>query len=496
LELGCSSAEPEVGGSGANALLARIRESLCSPHINRLLAWSVVLLAFVVALRAVFGRVAIWQSASGHVLLETSGVLLACGIIYCLWVQYCLLGERWILLVTIAFGGLVLGGLFHTLSLAFALGGSSALQKLAPWCAAGCKAASACALVFAARSTAVYTKQDCRKIGLRTLVGLFVLPGCLIALALKVMKAWPQINDALSGIPAVIMHHLMGWEYHSLLANLLFLAILLAAFTAFSRRYSREEDAFSEGVIKYLLLSVIGQTASLISTDAYGLCWWASHLFGIAALLILLIKLGAEFGASYANAHARIEHLEAVHYMSSRLSNTLDLRVVLLALVSDTAGMLSARFASVMLADDTGEALTTVVTHGLPEDLLSPIEPQAVEGSGRPGFYSGHTARAFREKRVCVVDDVYTDIEFVPWRLLAQCDGYTVSVPLAYQEIPLGVMNLFFDRHIPLNDERIRLFQTLASSATAAIVNAQLYSKGVRGKSEEVPWLHNIRLAS
>jgi len=158
--------------------------------------------------------------------------------------------------------------------------------------------------------------------------------------------------------------------------------------------------------------------------------------------------------------------------------------------------MLSARFASVMLADDTGEALTTVVTHGLPEDLLSPIEPQAVEASGRPAFYSGHTARAFREKRVCVVDDVYTDIEFVPWRLLAQCDGYTVSVPLAYQEIPLGVMNLFFDRHVPLNDERIRLFQTLASSATAAIVNAQLYSKGVRGKSEEVPWLHNIRLAS
>jgi len=479
-----------------NALLMRIRGSISHPYVGRLVVWSLALAALIVTLRMVFGHAVICQGAGGHALLETCGILFTGGIIYCLWLQYCVSGERCILLVIVAFSGLVLGGLLHALSLASAFGGSGALQRLALQCAAGCKAASACVLVGAAYSATVYGKQDCRRVGLRTLADFFVLAGCLIVVAHEIAKGWPRISGALSGIPAAIVNHIGGWSHYSLPANSLFLVILATAFAAFCRRHLREEHAFTDGVTKYLLLSAIGQVANLISLGNYDLCWWASHLFGLAALLVLLVKLGMEFGASYADAHARIEHLEAVHYMSSRLSNTLDLRVVLLALVSDTASMLSARFASVMLADEAGETLTTVVTHGLPEDPLSPVGPRKVEGNGRPGFYFGHTARAFRDRRVCVVDDIYTDAEFVPWRLLAQYDGYAVSVPLVYQEIPLGVLNLFFDRHVPLNDERIRLFQTLASSATAAIVNAQLYDKSVQSQSAHVPSLHGIRLAS
>lgn len=78
------------------------------------------------------------------------------------------------------------------------------------------------------------------------------------------------------------------------------------------------------------------------------------------------------------------------------------------------------------------------------------------------------------------MDDVYTDVEFVPWRLMSKHDGYAVSVPLIYHDVALGVINLFFERHIPLNDERIRLFQTLASSAAVAIANAQLYDRSLQ----------------
>jgi len=454
------------------------------------------LAGFVVALRLGFGHALVWPSAWGSVLLEISGILFICGIIYCLWVQYRVSGEQWILLVVSAFSALVLGDLFHLLSSASAFGGSGALQRVALRCSAGCNAASVCMLAAAAWSTAVCGKEHRRMIGLRALAGVLTLAGWLVLLVLEMPKMWLRMCDVLYGIPSAIMYHIGAWLHYSLLWDLLFLAILLVAFAAFCRRYLRDEDAFSDGVTKYLFLSAIGQAASLVCVGEFDLCWWASRLLGVSALLVLLIKLGTEFGASYADAHTRIEHLEAVHYMSSRLSNTLDLRVVLLALVSDTASMLSARFASVMLADDAGETLTTVVTHGLPEDMLNPTEPRKVEASGPPGFHSGHTARAFRERRVCVVGDIYTDVEFVPWRLLARHDGYTVSVPLVYQEIPLGVMNLFFDAHVPLNDERIRLFQTLASSATAAIVNAQLYDKSVQSQSAHVPSLHGIRLAS
>jgi GAF domain-containing protein len=152
----------------------------------------------------------------------------------------------------------------------------------------------------------------------------------------------------------------------------------------------------------------------------------------------------------------------------------------------------------VMLVDDTGETLKTVATHGLPESPLKSSESQKIEGSGRPAFYSGHTARAFREKRVCIVDDVFTDVEFVPWKVLAQCDGYAVSAPLVYQDVALGVLNLFFDAHVPLNDERIRLFETLASAAAVSVANAQLYDRALESHPSDADTanLFRLRLAS
>lgn len=64
-------------------------------------------------------------------------------------------------------------------------------------------------------------------------------------------------------------------------------------------------------------------------------------------------------------------------------------------------------------------------------------------------------------------------------RLLAENSGYVVSVPLIYQNVALGVLNLFCNKHVPLNDEKMRLFQTVASAAAVAIANAQLYEKSL-----------------
>ena len=70
-----------------------------------------------------------------------------------------------------------------------------------------------------------------------------------------------------------------------------------------------------------------------------------------------------------------------------------------------------------------------------------------------------------------------------------------MSVPLVYHDLALGVLNLFFERHVSLNDERIKLFQTLASSASVAIVNAQLYDRTL-SESEEGESPFSLRLAS
>ena len=429
-----------------------------------------------------------WRNPIAHSLLEMCGLLVTGGIIYCLWVQYRVTTERKALLATTAFSGLLMGEFAHVVTSGLAQFHASALYKWGLEYHEGWKIAAALILIASARTSALGNKQTCRRTGIRTLcdsiIISFIIAGVLTLIGRSEHVYAHLLRQAGQALSSQYLAHV-------------FAAVFMgAALLVFIKRYVEQEDAFSDGLSRCLLLAVTSQGAWMMSSRAFDLAWWTSHVLAVVALLELLIDLAIEFGTSYADAQARVEHLEAVHHISSSLNNTLDLRVVMLVLASDIAEMLSARFASVMLADDAGETLRTVATHGLPESPLKSSDPQRVEGSGRPGFYSGHAARAFNEKKVCVVEDVHTDVEFVPWRLLAQHNGYAVSVPLVYQDVALGVLNMFFDLHIPINGERIRLFETLASGAAVAIANAQLYDRTLSAEvAAEIPF-RRLKIAS
>ena len=460
-------------------------EPLGHPDAIKLAAYWGLLSISIILLRILCWPIAVWPSAVSHMLLEVCSVLIIAGIVHCLWVQYCVSAERWILLATIAFGGLMLGDAAYAVALAAGSAGFAGVSKAGlPYCLAW-RVAAGCLLIMAARSHAVEDRQESCRAGLRSIIGALAFSLFIAFIALELVKSWPRMQSALPAALTAILYSIGRAVSSPITIHAISLAALGTAFVLFARRYFRNEDAFSEGITKYLLLASAAEVASLTSAAEYDMIWWVSHVLATCALLELVTHLWTEFAASYADAYARIEHMEVVHHVSSHLSNTLDLSVVLRTLVSDAADMLSARYASAMLADEKDEHLITAATYGLPKVALRRGRPHSTQESRYADFSSSHTARAFRERRVCVVDDVYTDVEFIPWRVLAHCDGYTVSVPLVYHEVALGVLNLFFDRHVPLNDERIRLFQTLASAGAVAIMNAHLYSKSQHGKAGE-----------
>ena len=467
-----------------NSPLGRIGETLRHPHVVRLAVAGAILGAAIVGLCRYASPGVTWRNPLAHSLLEVCGVLITGGIAYCLWVQYCVSTERRLLLAMIAFSGLMVGQFTHALVSAFSQYGSSAsytwsLEYYVAW-----QTVAALILIASARNSVREDKPGCRRTGIRALSASIAGSLLIAGIIISIIRSWNGILGSQPAIYACVLSHAGRLASSPFFIHGLALAASTAAMVVFAVRYVDQEDAFSDGISRCLLLAVGGQAAWLMSRGMFDMAWWTSHVFAVMAMLELLIDLAVEFGSSYADAQARVEHLEAVHQISSRLTTTLDLRVILLVLVSDISKMLSARFASVMMADDTGETLGTVVTHGLPESPLKSPEPLKIEGSGRPAFFSGHAARAFKEKKVCVVEDVHTDVEFVPWRLLAMHNGYSVSVPLVYQDVALGVLNLFFDKHIPVNGERIRLFETLASSAAVAIANAQLYDKTLATEAE------------
>lgn len=421
----------------------------------------------------------IWHSTTGHSLVEICGTLFAYGIIYCLWIQYSVTAERRILLATIAFSGFALSSLVQALLNLFDPNSVVNLYNMASIFCTAWYCASAILLIAAAGSTEIDLKERCRATGTRRLTDSVVLSLIFTFIAFEIYKLQPRLENIFPGISTWLLNGTSEWSFFTYLVPAALLALYVYAYFAFVKSYIRSEDNFSGGMQLFLLFMIGSNSTLIVSQGKFDISWWISQVLVAVALLVVLVKLGSEFGASYADAHARVDHLEAVHNLSSRLSNTLDLRIILLALVNETAEMLDARYASIMLTDEEGKTLTTMATYGLPDSPLGPKQPQPVEGSGRPGFYSGHTARAFREKRVCIVDDVHSDVEFVPWRQLSKHDGYSVSVPLIYHDVAMGVLNLFFDKHIPMNEERIRLFQTLASAGAVAIANAQLYENTI-----------------
>lgn len=461
-----------------DVLMVRIRESLTHPAVIKIFIWSFLAILPIIALGRLCDPMLHWQNPVAHCFLEIGGSFIAMGLVYCLWVEYCVTCERRVLLAMVAFGGMALGRIAHGLVslLPDADPGFKGLLIL-NWYSAW-QIATAVLLIIAARTKIVDDKQKSRKTSNVALFGSLIASLFGITLLINSAEYLPCIEKALSispssiaGMPTLVHPELI---YHTLSFT-----VYSLAFGLFAWNFIRNEDRFSEGVTVCLLLFAVSHMTAILSLGSSDPAWWFSHVYSIGALSVLLVKLGVEFGMSYADAHARVDHLEAVHYISSRLSNTLDLRVVLLTFVTDTAKMLSARFSSIMLADEDGESLATIATYGIIDASLQPSESQKVAGRGT-GFHAGHTARSFRERQICVVDDVFTDVEFVPWRLLAKYDGYSVSIPLIYHEVPLGVLNLFFEKHIPLNDERIRLFRTLAASASVAIANAQLYDKSLQ----------------
>jgi len=457
---------------------------------------SAAMMTGIVALRLMLPESSSWENPVMYMLIGMCNALVAMGVIYCLWIQYRVSGHRWVLLSTGAFVCLMTGEFLFIVQASILSGQSGWLGRLGYQYSQFWQWISACLLLAAVLERRTDSREETSKTGVRRLVELLVLVFCLVTIAILLAGKWDDITGRFSGLAAAVIYWANRWSLYSYIGQAFHLTLLISTLLGFTRRYMHEEDAYSSGVTRYLILATTAQFALTLSVRRSDLCWWLAQSLSAIGLLVLLTRLGEEFGRSYTDARARVEHLEAVHYASLRLSKTLDLRVVLLTLVSDTSTMLSARFASVMLADEEGKTLTTAVTHGLPENLIGPAKPQEVEGGGRPAFYSGHTARAFREKRICVVDDVYTDVEFIPWRVLAQYDGYTVSVPLVYQGFALGVLNLFFEKHVPLNDERLRLFQTLATSASIAIVNAQLYQSSLEAGTTDASEIFSLRLAS
>jgi hypothetical protein len=233
------------------------------------------------------------------------------------------------------------------------------------------------------------------------------------------------------------------------------------------RRYMTSSDGLS-GLACYFYVSMgVGLLFYLGCDDRFDRWYTMAQVAFCASWLVLVVGNGIENAFAHKEAGQRLEELETLHGVSWSLVGAGTLTELLNLFVSTLVNKLGARIAGVYL-DGGQSSLELAAICG--SDEAEPGTKYPLVASGPyPGFHSGHTAKAFTSREVQVANDVFVDVELVPWRIVAADDGCAASIPLADRDVCVGVLNVYFSDSAQLTTTRLRLLATIAAAATSAI---------------------------
>jgi len=195
----------------------------------------------------------------------------------------------------------------------------------------------------------------------------------------------------------------------------------------------------------------------------------------------LVVGNGIENAFAHKEAQDRLDELETLHDVSWSLVGAGTVGELLDLFVSTLVNKLGARIAAVYLADEPNWLRLAAVCGS--DEATVGIRYPLISDRPYPGFHSGHTAKAYASRHVQIANDVFVDVEFVPWRIIAQDDGCAVSIPLVDKDRCIGVLNVYFAEATEVSATRLRLLATVAAAGTSAVEFA--LSRQPASESEE-----------
>lgn len=265
-------------------------------------------------------------------------------------------------------------------------------------------------------------------------------------------------------------------------------ALICAALRANHRRYMAETDGLAGLLCYFLIACVAGLLFYCASAARFDRWSTISQMCFMWSWIVLVVGNGIENAFAHKEAGERLEELETLHDVSWSLVGAATVKELLDLFVSTLVNKLGARIAAVYLAEDS-PSLELAAICGSDETPVGKKYP-LVSDKPYPGFHSGHTAKAFASKQVQIANDVFVDVEFVPWKVVAQDDGCAASIPLVDNDVCIGVLNVYFSDAADLTTTRLRLLATIAAAATSAVEYA------LSKQAERFPDGEDIKLAA
>jgi hypothetical protein len=109
---------------------------------------------------------------------------------------------------------------------------------------------------------------------------------------------------------------------------------------------------------------------------------------------------------------------------------------------------------------------------GIDEPSVGTGRKCSLKPDRRPGFHCGHTARAYASGETQIIDVLYSDAEFLPWRTVAREDGIVVSVPMKSQGRVVAVASLFVPGVDNITPSQGKLLESIAVAVSPSIAEA------------------------
>ncbi len=250
---------------------------------------------------------------------------------------------------------------------------------------------------------------------------------------------------------------------------------LIGLFLLNCRLIRTTHDEIVPPVCYWSISMLLAAAVSLASWRSPEIHWWQTAGLELAGVAALLAGLTLENEIAHRSAGDQMDDLNAMQQISWTLVGASDLPSLASALAEAIHdGFRAGRVVVYLATENPSELVIMAEKGGVKEDYLGTGTSCSLRPERRPGFHNGHTSRAFAEGTIQLVHEVYSDVEFLSWRDVAQSEGLVVSVPIPYQETVIGVVNLFLPDVTDLSDRRSGLLESVAAAVSPAIENARL----------------------
>ncbi|MHB9038243.1 MAG: GAF domain-containing protein [Armatimonadota bacterium] len=336
----------------------------------------------------------------------------------------------------------------------------------------------ASALLFACSA---HTRISCPASTRRNALVQSVLASALVLLSPLIALPY-VVNGTLFASLADLAYRSAPIVVAGMVAKLTTIVFYAVAFIGFYRHTHEDSDRMSGLLCFAFVPLLIGLMVNIGSTNRFDEWSIMCGVLSSASWLVMVGGFGIENAIMQRDVQDRLQELDALHQVSWSIVGAGSVRDLLDMFARTHQEQLGAKVAAVYLSDEERENLELFAICGLSDYSGTVGRKYPIQSSDRrPGFHTGHTVKAFLTKEVQIANDVFVDVEFVPWKLIASDDGCAASLPLVTGGNAIGVVNLYFGDCRQLTRQRLRLLATITGAAAPAIASAR-----VREAAEEL----------